>query len=80
MKEMDQKQKDQEAANSINDKLKDFGFAKEFQEYTKSKLMWQFYERQWSLYINQEENNANVAIEVPLPPCNYGLFFYLMET
>ena len=35
----------------------------------------QFYERQWVLYVKSPD-----TIEVPIPPCNYGLCFLLMES
>eukprot|EP00347_Sterkiella_histriomuscorum_P017545 403348930 len=78
MKDLDQQKREKDQMAPFTDNLKDFPFQKEFQEYLKSKLPWQFYERQWDIYL-QRATQANLQIELPLPPCKYGLFFYLKD-
>ncbi|CDW75769.1 UNKNOWN [Stylonychia lemnae] len=79
MKDLDQKQKDREATDGpFSDTIKDFAFIKEFQEFQRSKLQWQFYDRQWGLYL-QRSDIQNVNIELPLPPCKFGLFFFIKD-
>lgn len=43
----------------------------------KAKLQWNFYEREWDVY--QKNVQIGSTKELPLPPNNTGLFFYIKE-